>query len=117
MHVGVREGRGIAFERWPTDEHLEQHAPKRVQIGAAVHWVPACLLRRDVLGTADDARRRGERLGRQELCDPKIRELDLIPRRDQHVRGLDISMHNVLGVSVGKRRGDAVRDAGGSFGF
>ena len=110
MHVLIRErDRLVALERRVPREHVIQHAPERVDVGARVDLAAGRLLRRDV-------RRRAERLaGHRErhvaalqARDPEVADHRVVVGRQEDVRRLDVAVHYAVGV----RRRQAGRDVG-----
>ena len=107
-----------AVDRATTDEHLEQHHPERVEIGARVDRVRRkCLFRRHVLRRPEDDAWTGEtrhRLRcRAELGDPEVehlREGALRSRYEEDVVGLEIAVDDAQRVRDREPGEDLERD-------
>ena len=108
MLVGHRDG-GLTGERGAAGQHLVQHHPQAVQVGALVGLVAAGLLGAEVGGGADHGTVFGQLL--RVVPDPRHPEvgyLDRAVRRQQDVAGLDVAMDHPA--SMGHLQG------GGHFG-
>ena len=102
--VGHRD-RGVADERRPAGEQLEQQAPGGVQVGARVDRQPLRLLGGQVLRGADDGLRlghRGRRVG-DGPGDAEVHHLDVTVAGDHHVGRFDVTVHDAHPVAVRQR--------------
>jgi hypothetical protein len=106
--VLVGDGHGaVPGEGRDAGDQLEQQAPGRVQVGAGVDVVSACLLGRQVGGGADDRRRlRGPRGVGGCPRDAEVHDLHLAGRGEHDVRRLDVAVHDPGGVGHLERRAD-----------
>jgi hypothetical protein len=94
--------RRLAGERHLPREELVEHDAGRVEVGRLVDRRAARLLRREVLGGADD--RAGLRhLARARPCDPEVRHLDPPLVIDEDVVRLDVSVDDPVSVCVAER--------------
>ena len=94
-------------------EHLVEHAPERVDVGARVDGLALRLLGREVRGGADHRRglrRRGVALHPR---DAEVHHLHLAGARDHHVRGLDVAVHDAVRVRGLQRRRDLLGELDG----
>ncbi len=111
-----REGR-------PAGEHLVEHAPERVDVGARVELVAADLLGRDVVERADEGAGAGQCGRRGAALDPlgqsEVGQVGVVPAvtlrmlLDEHVAGLDVAMDEPARVGHVERRGDLIEDRDG----
>ena len=87
----------IPDERHRPAQQLKRRTAQRVLIGPPVHLPALDLLRRHVRRRAQHQPRPGQRRARPALGQAEIRQVHVIrqarPRIDQHVRGLDIAVH------------------------
>ena len=116
MDVLVRDGHSVvAVERLSAGQHVEQHAPERVQVRAGVDPSAGRLLGCDV-------RRRSERLTGQrqggvtalDTRDPEIPDLRDVRCGEEDVRRLHVAVDHALGVRRREPAGDAGSDRGSS---
>jgi len=108
-------------ERRGAGERLERRAGERVLTGPAVHQATLDLLGGHVAGGAEESARAGEATKRPGgLAQPEVRQVDVVRPAtaragvQQHVRGLDVAVHEaapVRGVQGGRHLRD---DAGGA---
>jgi hypothetical protein len=96
---GDRRRHGGAAERRRAGERGVQHAAERVDVGAGVDRLAAEVLGRHEVDGPDPAAALGDprRLGVLDAGDPEVAEVD-VRARDQHVRGLDVAVHEAGGV-------------------
>jgi hypothetical protein len=116
-----------ALERTRSAEHLVEHDAKREEIAAPVDEVAEDLLRRHVrrrpervferLGRHSPGRR--DALGAERVADARrtraLRDAEIDELHDtgvgeEHVRGLDVAMHDPALVGMLERRADIARD-------
>ena len=104
LHVLERDlDRRLTAERRAPGEHLVEHDAGAVHVGGGRHRQPARLLGRHVARRADN--RGGPAVGAAlgQARDPEIADLDPASVRDEDVGGLDVAVHDVLGVRVLER--------------
>ena len=118
VDMGAQDVEGLfAIKRRSAREHLEQDEAAGVEVGAAVDGAAGDLLGAHVL------RRAHQHAG---LCEPrravvvagdaKVDDHDLAGVVDQHVGGLDVSVHHALVVGRGEGCTHGAQDAGGFVG-
>ena len=111
-----RFGGGVALERTPAGEHLEQHRAQREDVGAVIDPGAAHLLGRHVADRAENHARLGptghrRRVGAGALGgQPEVEDLDAAVARDEEVVRLQIAMHDLLVVRGGQADGDLDAD-------
>jgi hypothetical protein len=111
---------GAPRERHLAREALEEHAPQRVQIGAAIDLVAPDLLGSDVIDRPDHlpaGRRPATR--RRVLGQPEVRQVCVLSpalHRDEHVARLDIAMHQPVRMRSIKSLGDLGYEADRTIG-
>ncbi len=104
---------GVARERRPAGQRVEQHRAERVDVGAGVGMLAADLLGRGEVGRADEvAGAREAGAGRGVLGQPEVGQVGvLLPLlRDQHVGRLDVAVHEPAAVRRVERAGDLPDD-------
>ena len=107
---GDVDGR-VAGERQVAAEHLVQHDPHRVDVRLGADRQAAGLLRREVLGGADDRPHLGHLLGVGRPGDAEVGHLEPALVGQDHVVRLDVAVHHPLavgGVERGQRLGGVV---------
>ena len=110
-HALVTREHGLAAEQ------LEGRAGERVLVGLAADRLALDLLRRGVVGRAEELPGGGDaRRGQRPLAEPEVGEVHVIgparPGVQQHVRGLDVPVHQARRVRRVQRRGDRRDDRG-----
>lgn len=111
MLVDHRQRR-LAGERGPQREQFVQQTAGRVQVGAVVDGLAEGLLRGEVLRCAHDHAGLGHRRLRavQGARDAEVHHLHRTGVRDDHVRRLDVAVHDAVLVRVGERLQDTRHD-------
>ncbi len=100
----VQERAGVSLKRFPPGEHPVKDHPQRKQVRAPVQGIAFQLLGRQVSERAENLA--GERkIALLQLGNSEIRDLCPAVRGDQDVGRLDITVDDVLGVSVIERLG------------
>ena len=111
-------GRGRTIERRRTGEHVVEHDPEGVDVGATVQGIARRLLGTHVLRCSDYHAFAGE--GRAALLllrslrrfrDPEVRHQDVAAPVEQDVVGLDVAMHDLVAMRVRERIRDLPGDA------
>ncbi len=111
----VHDGHGlVTLERRCAGQQLERRARQRILIRAPVHLMALELLGRNIVQRAQELPGAGQPGGRQHrLAQPEVRQVHVIgppgPRVHQHVRRLDIAVHQpgrVRGVQRRRHRRD-----------
>ncbi len=93
------------LKRRPTDHHLVEQAGQRVHIGRRSHRSPGEPFRRHVgAGSDQHARHRDAGLA-PDVGDAEIHQIGEVIRGEQHVLGLDIAVHQAVGVRGVQGRG------------
>jgi hypothetical protein len=92
---------GLAPERRRTAEALVKHAPEREAVGAAVHFLAADLLGRQVVERARHPAARASL-----SADPEVAEVGVPLVVHEDVRGLHVPVHQPAAVSRIERVGD-----------
>ena len=105
-----------AAERGVPGQHLEQHEPRRKDVGAAIHILTPHLLGRHVARRAHHHSRHRQRRGvvhreRAAARQTEVEELDAV-RREEHVRGLEVAVDDAAAVQRGERRENRQSDGG-----
>ena len=102
----------------PSGEQFVQQAARRVQVAAGVHPLAPGLLRRQVLGGADDLRGLGHRGLRvaDRPGDAEVHHLDLAGPGQHHVARLDVPVHDAVAVAVVQGAQHPVGDLKGPLG-
>ncbi len=85
-------GLGVGVERWGAGQHLVEHGPEGVDIGARVRDIAPELLGSDVLGGAQDRARVGEIPTAFGLGDAEVGHQDATVVGQHDVGGLDVAM-------------------------
>jgi hypothetical protein len=110
-----RHRRVGVMERMPAREHLVRDQAGRVEVDLRGDLATADLLGRNVCRGADDLARRGAEVGHADLPDrlgdPEVGDLCVAVRRDEHVLGLEIAVHDALRGRLGQTAEDAVEHA------
>ncbi len=111
---GDRGGIRSLLERPQSGQALVENAPERVDVRPGVDRLPFELLRRRVVDRPDEGAGLREPALRTDLLgDPEVAEvrvLVLLPGSDEDVRGLDIAMHETVGVDGVERLRDLRED-------
>ena len=108
---------GLAPERRPPGDGLEQHAPERVDVGPPVDLVAADLLGRAVLDRAHELAGLGQAcVDLAPLDQPEVRQVRVALAVEQDVARLDVTMHEPTGVRRVERGGDLRDDLDRAFG-
>ena len=117
MLIGDRRG-ALSAERGPTGEQLEEDDAGRVEVGASVDGLAACLLGREILGGAEHGTGLGDRRGvvRDGARDAEVHHLDLAGLGDHDVARLDVAVHEERPVAVFQCR-EYLRDDAHGFGL
>jgi hypothetical protein len=89
---------GLRLERDPARQHLVEQYPEGVDVGASVYVATHRLLRRDVVGGAEDPPRLREAVGLQRQRDPEIGHLRAPIGVDQDVLRLHVPVNEHPGV-------------------
>ena len=90
QHSGI----GYAGKRRPARQALIQQATERVDIGPAVHLLAADLLRSHIVDRAQRASLGGQPVSISEPAgEAEVGQIHVLVRVEQHVRGLDVSVH------------------------
>ena len=119
LHVFVGDRhRRVAGERRPPGDHLVEHDPERVEVGAGIDVLALRLLGREVGGGPHDRAGLGEVAGPagHGPGDTEVGHLHLAGVVDDDVGRLDVAMHHPVAVSEAERRGDPGRQIGGPVG-
>ena len=105
-----RRNRCLALVGHLPGQHLEEHAPERVDVGAGVARFSGDLLRSHVIDRADHCSldgKRGQRIAA--LREPEVRQIRVlltIPDREQDVPRLDVAVHEPAGMCGIERERD-----------
>ena len=93
-------------------QHVVEHQPERVVIGAVIDGGAARLLGRHVFERAHDRAAGGGRrgAGRHRSRDPEVHDQRLAVLVDHDVLGLEIAVHDAGLVRGGQSRGDVLRE-------
>jgi hypothetical protein len=119
---GEGEHRALALERSLAGDHLVQHAAEREDVGGRPHRLAAHLLGRHVSHRAEDGARQGQlgstpaagggavdrRAGRD--GEAEVEHLGAVAGADDDVFGLDVAVHDALGMGGGEAFGDGGGD-------
>ena len=111
---------GVARERHAAGERVEEDGAQRVHVGARVRVLAADLLGRCEVRRTDETAGAGEAAAhRLALGQPEVGEVRvLLPiLRDQHVRRLDVAVHEPAPVRGVERAGDLPDDVHGALGI
>lgn len=110
--------RGLTGERRAQREKFVEQAADGVQVGAVVDGLAEGLLGREVLRGAHDhaGLRHGRLRAVQGARDAEVHHLHRAGVGDDHVRGLDVAVHDAVLVRVGERFQDTRDDDQGLFG-
>ena len=100
--------RRLAEERHLAGEELVEEDSRGVEVRCLVDGSAARLLRREVLGGADD-RALLRHLARPGTCDAEVRDLDDALGVDDHVVRLDVAVDDAVAVRVAERGEDLAR--------
>ena len=89
------------------DDHLEQHHPERVEVGALVGGTAHPLLGSDVARRAEELARlaAGVGVGTLQPGDAEVEDLDRAARREHHVGGLEVAVQDAVAVRHAQRLG------------
>jgi hypothetical protein len=122
QHRSKGVSRRRAGERLLGREHLGQRAPEREHVGGRAHLLAAHLLRRHVPDRAEHAAGLGgrERRGRDRSGESaagsrqaEVEDLGSPVAAEEDVLGLEVAVHDALGVRRRQAVGDARADLGG----
>ncbi len=107
-------------ERRPSRQHLEEQRAEPVDVGAMIDRARHRLLGRHVARRADrGVRFRDRRIAKQELRDPEVEELHevgiAVDFDEEHVRGLQIAMHDPVPMRTRERTDDLPNDVSGAM--
>ena len=98
-------------------EHLVEHAPEGVDVGAAIYMgIAGCLLGAHVMGCAECQAGLGQPLGAGGGEGPRDAEVSQhsLPAGEQDVLGLDVTVHHAVLVGIAQRCRHVPGDAHGS---
>ncbi len=123
-HVLRHHGRDrLGLERRASDEHVVEHAPERVDVGASVDRLAAALLGRHVGRRAEhrapERRRRGVRASAPlQLCDPEVEHLGdraAVRLFEHDVVGLEVAVDHARFVGRVNGRADLSHQGDGAI--
>ncbi len=92
----------LALERLVAGQHLVEHHAQREEVGPVVHLLALDLLRRHVVGRAEELTLLGE-VRAVEPGDAEVRDLHPVVRGDEDVRRLDVAVDDPVRMRVVQR--------------
>ncbi len=99
--------RALDLEHGPSGQRDVQQAAERVQVGGGPVARAADALGRDVVERPHDLAGAGEvAAGVERLHEPEVGQVGVVGRGDEHVRGLDVAVHEPARVRGVQRRAD-----------
>ena len=96
---------GVRGERHPAGQHVEEHRAERVDVGAHADLLAADLLGGDVVHGAQQPAGAAVVEAAEPHAEPEVGQVDVAPRVEQDVGGLDVAVDEAARVRGVERRG------------